>query len=45
GAAVRLGIEHATGDLLLIQDADLELNPAEYDALLEPILAGQTKIV
>jgi len=45
GAAVRLGLHHATGDLLLIQDADLELNPAEYRSLLEPILAGQTKIV
>jgi glycosyltransferase involved in cell wall biosynthesis len=45
GAAVRLGLCHATGDLLLIQDADLELNPEEYRSLLEPILAGQTKIV
>ena len=45
GAAVRSGIDRATGDLLLIQDADLELNPAEYCSLLEPILAGQTKIV
>jgi glycosyltransferase involved in cell wall biosynthesis len=45
GAAVRSGIDRATGDFLLIQDADLELNPAEYRSLLEPILAGQSKIV
>lgn len=45
GAAVRLGLYHATGELLLIQDADLELNPAEYHSLLKPILSGQTKIV
>jgi glycosyltransferase involved in cell wall biosynthesis len=45
GAAVRLGLYHATGELLLIQDADLELNPAEYHSLLKPILAGRTKIV
>jgi glycosyltransferase involved in cell wall biosynthesis len=45
GAAVRLGLAFATGDVLLIQDADLELDPNEYGRLLEPILAGRTKIV
>ena len=45
GAAVRLGLHHATGDLLLIQDADLELNPEEYLRLLQPILDGQTNVV
>lgn len=45
GAAVRCGFEHATGDIYLIQDADLELNPAEYARLLEPILAGRTRVV
>ena len=45
GAAVRLGLCRATGDLLLIQDADLELNPEEYRSLLEPILSGEAKVV
>jgi len=38
GAAVRLGLQHATGDVLLTQDADLELDPEEYSTLLAPIL-------
>lgn len=45
GAAVRLGLCHATGDILLIQDADLELDPEEYPRLLAPILAGETGVV
>lgn len=45
GAAIRFGFEFATGDVLLIQDADLELNPEEYPLLLEPILNGQTDVV
>lgn len=45
GAAVRLGLCHTTGDLILIQDADLELNPEEYRLLLEPILTGKAQIV
>ena len=45
GAAVRLGLSVATGDILLIQDADLELDPGEYGALLQPILDGQADIV
>lgn len=45
GAAVRLGLSMASGDVLLIQDADLELDPQEYGRLLEPILQGQADIV
>jgi len=45
GAAVRLGLHYASGDVLLIQDADLELDPQEYAGLLAPILAGRTSVV
>ncbi len=45
GAAVRAGFSFATGDIVLIQDADLELNPQEYDRLLAPILAGECDVV
>lgn len=45
GAAVRHGMSLATGDILLVQDADLELNPAEYGKLLAPMLAGQADVV
>jgi glycosyltransferase involved in cell wall biosynthesis len=45
GCAVRLGLSYATGDVLLIQDADLELDPQEYGLLLQPILDGRSKVV
>jgi len=45
GAAVRTALEHATGDICLIQDADLEYDPADYPKLLQPILDGRADIV
>lgn len=45
GAAIRTGIKNATGDVLLIQDADLEYDPKYYKELLAPIVAGRVKVV
>jgi glycosyltransferase involved in cell wall biosynthesis len=45
GAAVRTGLEHASGDVMLIQDADLEYDPRDYPSMLQPILEGRSQVV
>jgi glycosyltransferase involved in cell wall biosynthesis len=45
GAAIRSGLALATGDLLLIQDADLEYDPDDWPRLLEPVLKGKARVV
>src|SRR4029077_3093544 len=45
GAAIRSGLAHVTGDLVLVQDADLEYDPEDWPKLLAPILRGKAQVV
>jgi len=45
GAALRTGFSHATGDYVLVQDADLEYDPNDWPRLLGPVLAGKARVV
>jgi glycosyltransferase involved in cell wall biosynthesis len=45
GGAIHTGVQHATGDYIIIQDADLELNPLEINNIIEPVLSKKADIV
>jgi dolichol-phosphate mannosyltransferase len=45
GAALRIGIARSTGDVILVQDGDLEYDPNDYPKILEPIVEGRAKVV
>lgn len=45
GSALKCGFSKATGDILIIQDADMEYDPNDYEKLIKPIMSGKTKVV
>lgn len=45
GSAIRIGITKASGEIILVQDGDLEYNPEEYPAILQPIVDGRSTVV
>ncbi len=45
GTAIRTGLKNATGDIIVIQDSDLEYNPEDYKKMIRPILEGKSKVV
>lgn len=45
GSAIRTGLEHVTGDIIIIQDADLEYNPKQYPLMIAPIATGMADVV
>ena len=45
GSAIRTGLKHTTGQIIIIQDADLEYDPEDYPSLIEPIFKGEEKVV
>lgn len=45
GAAIRTALQYVTGDIIIIQDGDLEYDPSEYHKLIEPIVAGRASVV
>lgn len=45
GSAVKTGIKNSTGDIIIIQDADMEYNPHEYQSLIDPIINKKAKVV